>query len=158
MENNANAGGSLHDCQHHALIDTVLSIPQADRLHYRSMKQFLYIVNAVMPDDATRQRYIDWLANGHVQQVIAGGALWGEIIDLSESGRSPGSVAAGEGEVGVVQTRYGFASREAYDRYVEQSASRLRAEGLALFGPDSGVRFFRQLGELRGRFGTMERL
>lgn len=125
------------------------------------MRQFLYIVNAAMPDDATRQRYIDWLAKGHVQQVIEGGALWGEIVDLTESDQTGGCAVKCEGGqwgVGVVQTRYGFASREAYDRYVEQSAPKLRAEGLALFGPDSGVRFSRQLGLLRGRFGTMETL
>jgi hypothetical protein len=47
-------------------------------------------------------------------------------------------------------SRYEFASREAFDRYVSEAAPRLRAEGLAKFGQDRGVSYLRYVGQVIG--------
>jgi hypothetical protein len=81
------------------------------------------------------ERYVDWLTRGHVQQVLAGGALSVQVVRLSEPPLS-------------VQSRYEFLTPDAYQRYLRDHAPRLRAEGLALFGPQTGVVFRREVGTI----------
>lgn len=69
-----------------------------------------------------------------MQAVIRGGASSATIVRQQE----PDPLR--------IEVRYVFPSREAFDRYVREFAPALRAEGLALFGPDSGVEFVRSLG------------
>ena len=49
-----------------------------------------------------------------------------------------------------VASIYTFPSREAFDGYLRDHAPRLRSEGLARFGPQSGVTFRRQIGTILG--------
>eukprot|EP01138_Halocafeteria_seosinensis_P014393 gb/GECG01014694.1/.p1 GENE.gb/GECG01014694.1/~~gb/GECG01014694.1/.p1 ORF type:complete len:245 (+),score=26.97 gb/GECG01014694.1/:1-735(+) len=86
--------------------------------------------------------FIDWLRNGHAQDVIASGASWAEVVELQQEQEEEESV--------VVQARYGFPSMERFDEYVTHYAPKLKAEGLAKFGPDSGrkVEFNRFSGQL----------
>ena len=49
-----------------------------------------------------------------------------------------------------VMARYVFPSREAFDRYVREVAPALRAEGLAKFGPQTGVLMERSVSEVAG--------
>lgn len=96
-----------------------------------------YTVRAVHPDRASAERYIAWLTGGHIQGVIAGGAESGVALDLdSDDGAH------------VVEARYVFGSRSKYDQYVAEHAPKLREEGLALFGPQTGVVMTRTLGEV----------
>lgn len=100
-----------------------------------------YTVIATLPDEDARGRYLAWILGGHAQAVVRGGALGARVLRLD----------AQPGEAGVkVEVRYEFASREALERYVRDVAPGLRAEGLAMFPPESGVRFDRRVGEIVG--------
>lgn len=96
-----------------------------------------YTVTATLPDERTLAAYLDWLRSGHVQAVLAAGALEARIVQLIEPARPL-----------RVQTRYVFASRAAFEAYERERAPALRAEGLARFGPAAGVAFTRELGEI----------
>ncbi len=93
----------------------------------------VYLIRAGFADSATRDRYVEWLRNGHALAVVReGGALSGEVTILED---------------GSVESRYLFGSREAFDAYEAGPASALRADGARLFPPESGVRLVRSLGE-----------
>ena len=96
-----------------------------------------YTVIATLPDEPTRSEYIAWLKAGHVQAVIDAGASTGLIIRIDEPATPP-----------RVETRYTFPSRESLDRYLRDTAPRLRADGLASFGPDRSVTFERRIGSI----------
>ncbi len=99
--------------------------------------EILYAVIATLPDEPTRARYINWLLQGHIQQVCAGGATAASVIRL-------------DGQPLRVMARYTFPTRDALERYIATDAPRLRAEGLALFGPETGVTFERLTGQIAG--------
>lgn len=103
------------------------------------MPKVAYTVTARFASPARVGDYIGWLAGGHVRQVLEAGALSAEIVRLDGPPEQP-----------AVQTRYVFATREAFERYEREAAPRLRAEGLALFGPGTGVVFSRELGAVVG--------
>lgn len=94
------------------------------------------IVYAVRMEAPTREladEILEWLAHDHVGDVVRAGASDGEVIRIDEL---------------TIETRYRFASREAFEAYEAGPAVALRAEGRARFGPERGVRMTRTLGEL----------
>lgn len=98
----------------------------------------VYTVRSTFADDQTRQRYLEWLVEGHAQALIdEGGALRAEVASLDD---------------GTVETRYTFASREAFAAYEAGAAVRLREEGAKLFPAEAGVTMSRSLGDLHGIF------
>ncbi len=97
-----------------------------------------YTVRIELPSHAVAGELLRWLEERHIADVVASGALEGDAVLLD--GEPPG-----------VEARYLFASRDAFARYEAEAAPRLRAEGLALFGPERGVRMSRTVGELRVR-------
>lgn len=100
----------------------------------------VYSVHSEFADEQTRQRYLDWLTGGHAQALITeGGALRAEVTQLDD---------------GSVETRYLFASREAFAAYEAGPAARLRADGAAKFPPSSGVRSTRRTGDLAGVYDS----
>jgi hypothetical protein len=99
------------------------------------MSAIAYTVIATLPDEETARAYVAWLEDGHVDAVIEGGAESGMIVRIQE----PASPIQ-------VESRYVFATREAFEGYVEGAAPALREEGLARFGPERGVRFERRIG------------
>lgn len=101
--------------------------------------EILYAVIATLPDEPTCVRYIDWLLQGHIQQVCAGGATSASVIRL-------------DGQSLRVMARYTFPTRDDLERYIATYAPRLRAEGLALFGPETGVTFERLTGQVAGSY------
>lgn len=111
-----------------------------------------YAVTATLPDEATAAEYSSWLADGHVQHVIRGGAESARVVRLDpDSTPSPG--LAGQAEAPVrcrIETQYQFPSRAAFDRYVREVAPRLRADGLERFPASRGVGFERRLGGVVG--------
>src|SRR5262245_7282919 len=98
-----------------------------------------YTVIATLPAEGMAREYVAWLLEGHVAQVIAGGAEAGNVVELDSA--KPGGPAR-------VMTQYVFPSRAVFDRYVATLAPRLRAEGLARFGPERGVAYERLVGEI----------
>jgi len=101
------------------------------------MGMIAYTVTAELPDSDTREAYLEWLANGHVDAVIDGGALSGSIVRIDDPA-----------EPRRVETRYLFASHGDLEVYVRDHAPALRTDGMARFGPETGVRFSRTVGEL----------
>ncbi len=111
----------------------------------------VYTVHAEFADEATRERYLDWLRDGHVLAVVReGGAISGEVTVLeggpAEESEPRGTSGEGGSALGAVESRYLFESRAAFDAYEAGPGVELRADGARLFPPDGGVRTERILG------------
>jgi hypothetical protein len=91
--------------------------------------QFLYSVRSRFTSAATRAEFIAWLAGGHLADVVKAGALDAELVEFEPEGDAPADV----------ESRYHFASREAYETYAAGPAVTLRAEGIAKFPPERGI-------------------
>ena len=73
-------------------------------------------VTAMLPDAKLAGEWLDWLQSGHIADVLAGGATSAEIIALDQPPLT-------------FEVRYRFPNRQAFDRYENEIAPRLRAEG-----------------------------
>lgn len=104
------------------------------------MTRIAYTVIATFPDSRTRDQYIAWLEDGHVDQVIAGGAHSAMIVKLDQDPPGSGPI--------IAEVRYVFSTRELFDRYIREHAPALRADGLAKFPPERGIGFRRSVGEI----------
>jgi hypothetical protein len=103
-----------------------------------------YTVTAQFNDPKIAEEWIAWLRDGHLAEVIAGGALDATIVRFdADSSDTPGDRAAVRCEV-----RYHFASRESFRRYEQDHAPRLRADGLLRFPTHRGITMTRSLGEV----------
>ncbi|MCB0216747.1 MAG: DUF4286 family protein [Chloroflexi bacterium] len=102
---------------------------------------FAYTVHASFEgsDPGLIDAWIAWLAEGHLAEVLAAGALEASVLRLDDAAGTPPRCEA----------RYRFPSRAAFEAYLRDSAPRLRAEGLARFPPESGIRYARSQGEIR---------
>ena len=98
-----------------------------------------YTVIASCPSKQLSDEYIAWLEDGHIDAVIAGGAHSAMIVRLDRDD------PAGPW---VLEVRYMFSTRAAFDRYVKEHAPALRADGLKRFGPERGFSFKRTIGEV----------
>jgi len=107
------------------------------------MTKTAYTVTATLPDEQTAEEYIQWLNGGHIQAVLAGGAESAMVVRTDE----PATPL-------FVETRYLFPTRDALTRYLQHAAPALRAEGLARFPAERGVRFSREVGTVRGGAGA----
>ncbi len=103
------------------------------------MHLLAYTVRATIPTEPLADRFVAWLEGGHLAGVLAGGANQAEILRLD-----PDSGAGGV----VVEVRYRFPSRESFERYERDFAPALRAEGVELFGPDTGIVMERSVGAI----------
>ncbi|MBL9031858.1 MAG: DUF4286 family protein [Phycisphaerae bacterium] len=101
------------------------------------MPAIAYTVVASFPDLATRDEYIAWLEDGHIDAVIRHGAHAASIIRITEP---PSPVQ--------VEVRYTFSTRDLYDIYIRDYAPALRSEGLRRFPPARGISFSRRTGEI----------
>lgn len=96
---------------------------------------FAYTVIANFSDPALVDRYLAWLQREHLADVCAAGAESAEVVRI-------------DGDKAQLEVRYRFSSRAAYDAYLRDHAPRLRAAGLALFPPESGLSYQRTSGEI----------
>jgi len=94
-----------------------------------------YTVTCEFDDANLAAEWEHWLREKHVADVIAAGALNGEVVRL-------------EGTAVRLECRYHFASREAFAKYQREHAPRLRADGLARVPTEGAVRFLRSLGDV----------
>jgi hypothetical protein len=97
-----------------------------------------YTVACSFDDPAVAGAWVAWLRDGHLAEVCAAGALDGRIVKL-------------DGPAPRYEVRYHFADRAAFEAYERGTAARLRAEGLARFPPERGVRYARTIGEVVGQ-------
>ena len=103
------------------------------------MPPFRYTVAVTFPDDEIAERWLKWLHDGHVAEVLAGGATAAEIVRR-------------DGPVIEFEVRYDFPSRDDFDRYEREHAPRLRAEALRLFPTEHGIHYHRSTGVVMGEF------
>jgi hypothetical protein len=103
------------------------------------MQSVAYTVGVTFVDGQMANAWLDWLAGGHVAEVLAGGAVRADLLALDGDGLE-------------FEVRYQFPSREAFQAYERLHAPRLRAEGLALFPPDRGVSYRRTVGDVLATF------
>jgi len=99
------------------------------------METIVYSVYTTFTDSTLADAWLRWLRGGHIAEVLAGGALDAEIVELD----TPGPERA-------FSVRYHFKSRETFAAYERDHAPRLRAEGLALFPVEKGVTYRRSVG------------
>jgi len=77
--------------------------------------------------------WLAWLRDAHIQDVLDAGAQRATVVKI-------------DGDATAYEIRYQFASRDAYETYLTDHAPRLRADGLKLFPPESGIRYQRSSG------------
>jgi hypothetical protein len=100
----------------------------------------VYSVRSEFSDPQTRQRYLDWLTGGHAQALVTkGGAVRAEVAQLDD---------------GSVETRYLFASREAFAAYEAGPGVALRADSVTRFPPSAEIRTTRSIGDLEGVYNS----
>jgi len=100
------------------------------------MAMIAYTVAVTFEDAALAEEWLRWLREDHIADVLAGGALDAEIVELDGPKRS-------------FEVRYHFRSREDFARYEREHAPRLRAEALQKFPVEKGVAYRRSVGEVR---------
>jgi hypothetical protein len=101
------------------------------------MAAIAYTVAVTFPDPALAAEWLRWLTEGHIAEVLAGGACDAEIVQL-------------DGPEPAFEVRYHFPSRAAFARYEKEHAPRLRAEGLRRFPVEKGVVYRRSVGQVIG--------
>ncbi|MEM1178525.1 MAG: DUF4286 family protein [Acidobacteriota bacterium] len=94
-----------------------------------------YTVSCTFTDADVATRWLDWLKNGHLADVIKGGAESAVAVRL-------------DGTPVRCEARYTFPSRRAFEAYERDHAPRLRQEGLSLFPLDLGLEYSRSVGEI----------
>ncbi len=103
----------------------------------RTITTLVYTVYTIFTDTSLADAWLRWLRGGHIAEVLAGGALDAEIVELDTPGPDRSFAV-----------RYHFASRESFAEYERDHAPRLRAEGMALFPVEKGVTYRRTVGVL----------
>lgn len=103
------------------------------------MAEIAYTVTATFPDRQLAEQWLQWLRDGHIAEVLAGGATVADVVALD----SPAL---------AYEVRYRFPSREAFDRYEKDFAPRLRADGLRLFPVERGIAYRRSVGAIIDEF------
>ncbi|MEO1365936.1 MAG: DUF4286 family protein [Acidobacteriota bacterium] len=94
-----------------------------------------YTVSCTFTDPDVARRWMDWLRNGHLADVVDAGAESAYAVHL-------------DGRPVRCEARFTFASRADYDAYQRDQAPRLREEGLSLFPLDLGLEYSRSVGEV----------
>ncbi len=97
-----------------------------------------YTVTADFDELAVAAEWVQWLKDGHLDQVLQGGALEATVVRLEPTATAPLRFEA----------RYRFASMAAFTAYEQGPAQALRADSLARFPAARGVRMSRSLGEI----------
>lgn len=110
------------------------------------MSTIVYTVATTFADSTLVDTWLRWLREGHIAEVIAGGASDAEIVELDSTG----------GDERAFEVRYHFPSREAFAAYERDHAPRLRAEGLKLFPVERGIRYRRTVGVVLDRIRRNE--
>src|SRR5215471_3691203 len=92
----------------------------------------VYTVRAEFDDDATRERFLMFLRDGHCLAVVRqGGALSAEVTAYAD---------------GIVEERYLFGTQADFDAYQAGPAEQLRADTARHFPAGAGMRTTRLMG------------
>lgn len=107
------------------------------------MPMVSYSVLATFTEALTAAEYADWLTGGHVQAILQAGAVSAQVTRLD-----PLSHSAHDPEPIQILAEYLFTDLDAFDRYVQDQAPRLRAESAERFGSRPGISFQRRQGSV----------
>ncbi len=99
----------------------------------KPVSSFIYTVTAEFDAPEVASEWVEWLREGHLADVISGGAREAAVIVLGPL---------------QFQARYVFDDAGAFAKYEKESAPKLRAEGLRKFPASRGVRMSRSTGEV----------
>jgi hypothetical protein len=99
---------------------------------------YSYTVACTFEDEATALAWVLWLTEEHLADVLSAGARSAEVLRM-------------DGQTMRYEVRYAFASRADFQAYEQDHAARLRAEGLARFPLERGLRYERSTGEVVAR-------
>ncbi len=96
-------------------------------------------------DPVVIERWLAWLRDPHIADVMAGGATGAEVVKMSD-------------QVPTYEIRYQFASEADFQTYLSQHAPSLRDEGLKLFPPEElGLSYSRTDGQvIHSTWGNLE--
>lgn len=86
-------------------------------------------------DPAVSRRWLDWLRETHIADVIVGGAVGAEIVRMTA-------------DIPTFEIRYRFATAADFARYLSEHAPSLRADGLKEFPLELGLEYSRTDGEV----------
>lgn len=100
-----------------------------------------YTVICTIKDPAKAAAWVEWLKDGHMDDVISGGAVCAELVRRD----SDESEAKDNGET-TYEVRYIFPDRKTFAAYIKNHAPALREEGLAKFPPGDGFIYSRTVG------------
>lgn len=107
------------------------------------MPKIAYTVRATFTDKAVADRFVAWMVDEHLRDLLNAGAERAEAVRLDAESVGPSP---------VVECRYVFPDRASYMAYVNEQAPRLRGRGLELFGPKPDgtpvVTYVRTVGEI----------
>ncbi|HKQ50238.1 MAG TPA: DUF4286 family protein [Phycisphaerae bacterium] len=82
--------------------------------------RILYEVTTILRDEGVAQRWVRWILDEHIADVVRAGAASGRLLHIDDAPHTY-----------VVQ--YEFASRDSLNTYLSSHAPRLRAEGALRF-------------------------
>lgn len=94
---------------------------------------FAYTVTAEFESEAVAAEWLKWLQNGHLHQVVEGGAREALIVQLGPL---------------KYEVRYRFTNAKAFAEYEAGPAVPLRAESVAKFPASRGIKMTRSSGEV----------
>lgn len=94
----------------------------------------LYVVRCTFDrgSEEVAQRWLAWLRDSHLAEVLAAGAQSAEVFRIQDSFEQ-------------YEIHYRFASRPEFDRYEQFEAPRLRADGLKRFPLELGLHYDRYI-------------
>jgi Domain of unknown function (DUF4286) len=86
-------------------------------------------------DPGVAARWVEWLRDSHIAEVMAHGASGAEIVRMN-------------GEPETFEIRYRFPDREVFEKYIREHAPDLRADGLRRFPLELGLEYSRSDGDI----------
>lgn len=104
------------------------------------MTQIAYTVIATISYKSKAEEWLDWLKNGHIDDVIKGGAESAEIVRLDHE-------TEGQADT-TYEIRYKFKDRGIFEEYIEKHAPALRQEGYEKFPSTDGFKYHRTTAEI----------
>ncbi len=81
------------------------------------------------------ESWLEWLKNGHIADVMRGGASGAEVILMNV-------------ELPTFEIRYRFPAKASFEQYLAEHAPRLRDEGLSKFPLELGLAYERSDGQV----------
>lgn len=99
-----------------------------------NVEPYAYTVTCELPNEDVADKWVNWLTiGGHMKQLRDGGASSASLIRLGPL---------------KYEVRYIFPSATAFEVYEKEHAPALRAEGLAKFPAELGLKYHRSTGSI----------